>query len=94
MIITETELINYPSINIGKAKDLTNEQFGRLKVMYRVQHPTIKKGVFWLCKCDCGNYMITYSQNLKTGKTKSCGCLNQELASQRMKLLKESNKEP
>lgn len=34
----------------------------------------------WLCKCDCGNIIKAASQNLKSGNTKSCGCLNKEIA--------------
>ena len=27
------------------------------------------------CKCDCGNETIAYMGNIKSGKTKSCGCI-------------------
>lgn len=35
-----------------------------------------KKQLFWLCKCRCGNEKLvrTIGAQLKTGKTKSCGC--------------------
>lgn len=33
---------------------------------------------FYLCKCDCGNEVIAYKDNIKRGHTKSCGCLNFE----------------
>ena len=29
----------------------------------------------WLCKCQCGNELIVSASNLKSGNTKSCGCL-------------------
>lgn len=29
----------------------------------------------WLCKCDCGNEVSVLGHNLKSGNTKSCGCL-------------------
>jgi len=32
----------------------------------------------WLCHCDCGTTCIIREDHLKTGATKSCGCLNQE----------------
>lgn len=35
-----------------------------------------KKGYnkLWECKCDCGNTTIANASNIKSGKTKSCGC--------------------
>ena len=63
--------------------DLTGEVFGKLKVLYRVPNPSGKKDVYWHCKCDCGNEKDISGNALKTGYTKSCGCLNKELASQR-----------
>lgn len=38
----------------------------------------------WECVCDCGKVVTVFTNNLKRGNTKSCGCLNKELASQRM----------
>lgn len=35
----------------------------------------------WKCKCRCGNYVTVYSSGLKSGNTKSCGCLKIEKAS-------------
>lgn len=32
-----------------------------------------------VCKCDCGNIKEIVGQDLKDGKTKSCGCLNNDL---------------
>lgn len=29
----------------------------------------------WLCQCDCGNKKIISGHNLKSGHTKSCGCM-------------------
>lgn len=36
--------------------------------------------VIWKCKCDCGNpdYVYVASNNLRSGHTKSCGCLQKE----------------
>ena len=28
----------------------------------------------WLCKCSCGKIFTTAGENLRSGKTKSCGC--------------------
>lgn len=37
-----------------------------------------------VCKCDCGKEKIIRLQHLVNGHTKSCGCWNNEAASQRM----------
>lgn len=39
----------------------------------------------WLCRCECGNIKDIPCNDLKRGKTKSCGCLRDERSSQRMK---------
>ena len=36
------------------------------------------------CKCDCGNIKTVRYSHLKTGRVKSCGCLQRKLASKRM----------
>jgi len=32
----------------------------------------------WLCQCDCGNEVTVSGNNLRSGNTKSCGCLLRE----------------
>ena len=34
--------------------------------------------VVWKCECECGNTTYVVGQALRTGHTKSCGCLNYE----------------
>ena len=64
----------------AKAIDLTGQRFNRLTVLKR---DFSKKGTYWICKCDCGNIVSISSSNLRSSHTKSCGCLNKELASKR-----------
>lgn len=57
-------------------KDYSGEKFGRLTVLHFSQK---KKGrYFWLCRCDCGNIKEACIEDLKSGNTKSCGCLRKE----------------
>ena len=60
------------------------EKFNKLTIidLYRKDKRSRK---YYLCKCDCGNTKIIRGTQLTIGKTKSCGCLNLELASKRMK---------
>ena len=54
--------------------DLTGQRFGRLTVL-RDSKKRTSQAVLWECKCDSGNITYVTTGNLKTGKTKSCGCL-------------------
>ena len=54
--------------------DLTGQRFGRLSVL-RPTEERVRKSVVWECRCDCGNTAYVTSKNLKSGITKSCGCL-------------------
>lgn len=56
-----------------KLIDLTGKKFNKLLVLERTEN--IGKKVAWKCLCDCGNETIVEGYSLKTGKTKSCGCL-------------------
>lgn len=60
----------------SKTKDLTGQRFGRLVVVQ--ENGKIKGKTSWLCKCDCGNERVAIGTYLKTGHTKSCGCLLEE----------------
>lgn len=57
--------------------DLTGQRFGKLVVQRRSadrgrgKKPLVK----WDCLCDCGNITTVSTGALKTGHTKSCGCL-------------------
>lgn len=70
-------------------KDLVGVRFGRLVVISRAEN--IKRNTRWNCRCDCGNEIVAYGCHLKSGRTKSCGCLNSELASDRFKTHGKTN---
>ena len=64
----------------GREQDLTGRRFGRLRVIERAtckssgssnKHSKKK----WKCLCDCGTVVVVRANHLKTGNTKSCGCL-------------------
>ena len=58
-------------------RDLAGNKCGRLSVIRELARNPIH--VFWVCQCDCGNVVAVREDNLKSGNTKSCGCLRQEL---------------
>lgn len=67
---------------MGAFVDLTNNRFGKLTVIKRVDDYISPKGrhyLRWLCQCDCGSSPFSVlSQHLKNGATKSCGCYSAE----------------
>lgn len=56
-------------------KDLTGKTFNRLTVL-RLGDRGKRNDIRWLCQCTCGNKVNVLSYSLKSGKTKSCGCLS------------------
>lgn len=54
--------------------DLTGRRFGQL-VAVQVDSKTKSGNSKWLCECDCGKKTVVIGSKLKTGHTKSCGCL-------------------
>lgn len=57
-----------------RVKDLTNQRFGRLTVLF-VVYSSSGKRVSWRCVCDCGRETTVSSTSLVSGNTQSCGCL-------------------
>lgn len=55
------------------AEDLTGRQFSRLTVV-RLFDNVIHRPR-WVCICECGKEAIAYAHHLKSGTTRSCGCL-------------------
>ena len=64
--------------------DMTGQRFGRLVALREVDNSAYKSNAsMWECRCDCGNVIVTQGSALRSGHTKSCGCLYIELASER-----------
>lgn len=73
-----------------KKIDLTGQKFGRLTVIEEAGRSN-QKTVKWRCKCECGNETIVYSNNLRKGNTKSCGCLSELNIKKALEKLKKDN---
>jgi hypothetical protein len=61
------------------------ERFGRLVILRRdfSYAPNKAEHARWICQCDCGVSVSVRGTGLRSGETKSCGCLARELSSQR-----------
>lgn len=56
--------------------DLIGKIFGRWIVLSQEKSRYGK--IMWLCLCKCGNIKIVQGSSLKSGDTKSCGCIIKE----------------
>lgn len=59
-----------------KMIDLTGQTFGRLTVIERAENRG--RRVAWRCRCECGAETDVTSGSLRSGKSRSCGCLQRE----------------
>ena len=60
------------------------DKFGRLTAIERDLDRAGQGRVYWKFLCDCGNIVSHSSHVLKSGNTKSCGCLGLETSIKKM----------
>lgn len=56
-------------------EDLIGQKFGRLTVISRAEPLGVNERSAWNCLCECGNKKAVLQSHLKSGHTRSCGCL-------------------
>lgn len=59
--------------------NLAGKTYGRLTVLKEADRDRWGQ-VTWVCKCSCGNNCYVRGRDLRSGNTKSCGCLDIEKA--------------
>ena len=69
---------------MSKYKDLTGQKFGRWTVINITDKRTKNRTIIWHCKCDCGNEKDVDGYTLKSGQSKSCGCLHKEIVKKKV----------
>lgn len=68
---------------MAKFKDLTGKSYGRLTVVKQAPdyiQPNGRRRVRWECVCSCPNKTIcaVRGEDLRSGNSQSCGCLQKE----------------
>ncbi len=65
---------------MSKIMDIAGQKFGRLTVLEfsHIGKTKNKRGSYWRCLCECSNIVIKNGNKLKSGDTRSCGCLVKE----------------
>jgi hypothetical protein len=69
-------------------EDITGQTFGRLTVLELTDKQNNDNRWLWKCQCSCEKHSIVYTSmhKLKSGNTKSCGCLQREWAVKKNKM--------
>jgi hypothetical protein len=63
----------------GHKKDLAGRVFGRLTAIEPMcKRSGSNRGIFWRCRCSCGNEIEVPANQLTKGACQSCGCLKLE----------------
>lgn len=62
---------------LDRNRDMVGKRFGRLTTI-RPTGEIKSDSMVWECKCDCGNTAFVIQRSLKSGGTKSCGCLRRK----------------
>jgi len=69
-----------------KRRDIAGEKYGRLTATSMAPSRRDSDGAiraYWNCVCECGTTIVVMQKSLTTGNTKSCGCLQREVATRR-----------
>lgn len=68
-----------------RAEDLAGQRFGSLTALRRAENDGGNRAR-WVCRCDCGREVTVQAAQLKSGRTRSCGCMRHERAHNRLDL--------
>lgn len=65
------------TVTMCKTSEMQGQRFGRLLVLNLAYTQPRGRGRerYWECRCDCGRVVVKAGIYLRTGDTKSCGCL-------------------
>lgn len=80
----EIDIMGKPTI------EMTGLKFNRWTVLSEAIKPEQAKqtGKFWNCICECGTTQVVYGSTIRSGGSKSCGCLKAEKSSIAMKTMR------
>lgn len=60
---------------MSKKINMIGRKFGKLAVLEELQKRDKFGKIVYKCQCDCGNICNVIGSHLRTGNTRSCGCL-------------------
>jgi hypothetical protein len=68
-----------------KPEDISGRVFGRLTALALLPKRSKADKTLWVCKCECFNFSVATTGNLKNGSTQSCGCKFREDVAKRFR---------
>lgn len=68
-----------PSCGCRRGLDLLGKRMGRLVTLGPAPF-RVRGNIAWKCLCDCGASLVVTAHGLSSGETRSCGCLQREVA--------------
>lgn len=68
-------------VDIMQKVQMIGHRFGRLTVLEKVDAG--KYQYKYLCQCDCGKQKVIASTSIRSGLTKSCGCIKSEMVTKK-----------
>lgn len=72
--------------------DETGNKYGKLTVLKQDGWEDERREAIWICECECGNIVKVRGGNLRSGNSKSCGCIGASYGEASVeKLLKDNN---
>lgn len=71
---------------MGKKIEMIGKKFGRLTVLEETNKRGVSGSIYYLCRCDCGNYRIVNGTGMRNGSSSSCGCYNKEIITKKDKI--------
>ena len=63
------------------AANMIGQKHGRLTVIGNASLAS-NGSIRYLCRCECGREVIVYAAQMRSGRTRSCGCLQSERTAQ------------
>lgn len=58
--------------------DMTGQVYGRYTVLRVAEGRNERAQICWHCRCECGTERVVPGIELRTGNTRSCGCLKMD----------------
>jgi hypothetical protein len=69
-------MFDFERCEIIPRKNISGMKFGKLTVLHYVYSiRAISLTNYYKCLCECGSETIATTQNLRSGNTRSCGCM-------------------
>lgn len=74
-----------------RTDNYSGQKFGRLTLLDKTNDTDPNNGYIYKCRCDCGNIIYRPIGPIKSGKIKSCGCLQKDTGREQIKKMRKIN---